>query len=432
MTAPSLRVEIGFGATASLGSFFQLDDFNADGSAGASRLYNPADPTFAYDTLAGTVFVDVTSYISGQLTITRGRSRETDQYGAGTMSFTLRNEDRRFDPSNTAGPYYPGPSPRLLVNAYLTKGGTSQQVFAGYLDDIDITYDLDGTSTANVTCVDAFNILANMNLHSFAVTAGWTTGQAIKKALKASGYPATYSIDAGLTSVQASTQDNVTVLDFAQTMARSENGFFFTDKSGVVTFKNRHFTGMGTVVATFSDNPSDWPTAIGYSTLAQKSAALLLYNEVSGQRNGSSSTQIATDTASQAQYLPRALSLSTLENQTNADVANLCAYMLGRYSQPEVRFDSMSLELAGVSDDQATTILALGITDTVQVTHTPPGSGTPSSITQTCLIDGIDWSMDASSGSFRVTYNLQLLRSRQTFILDDAALGVLDTSKLDY
>jgi hypothetical protein len=31
-----------------------------------------------------------------------------------------------------------------------------------------------------------------------------------------------------------------------------------------------------------------------------------------------------------------------------------------------------------------------------------------------------------------MTFNLSALRSRQTFILDDAALGVLDTSKLDY
>lgn len=437
MTTPALSIEIGFGATASLGSFFVLDDVDPDGVAGHSRLYDPANPTFDYYTLAGTVFVDVTEYVSGQVTTTRGRSQETDQYGAGTMSFTLRNEDRRFDPSNTAGPYYPGPSPRLLVNAYLTKGGTTQQVFGGYIDDLTVNYDLDGASTVEVTCVDAFNVLANMKLRSFAVSPGapttyWTTGKGITKALTAGGFTSAHTIDAGLTEVQASTQDNVTVLDFSQTMARSENGFFFCDSAGVVTFKNRHFSGLGASQATFSDDPADWPSAIGYSTLAQRSATTLLYNEVSGQRNGASTTQVEVDADSQAKYLPRALSLSQLENKTNADVANLCRYLLGRYSTPDVRFDAMSVELLGLDDDQAATVLALDLTDTITITRTPPGSGSPSQITLTCLIDGIGWSMDASSGSFRVTYNLSLLRSRQTFILDDAALGVLDTSRLDY
>jgi hypothetical protein len=105
------------------------------------------------------------------------------------MSFTLRNEDRRFDPSNTAGPDYPGPLPRLQVNAYLNKGLGEARVFTGYIDDLDIKYDIEGASVVNVTCIDAFSVLSNTKLRSFAVTAGWSTGRAIRSALRTTGYP---------------------------------------------------------------------------------------------------------------------------------------------------------------------------------------------------------------------------------------------------
>jgi hypothetical protein len=426
MTAPSIRIEIGFNATSYLGTFFVLDDYNADGTtAGPSTLDNTTN------TLAGTTFVDVTDYVSGQVSVTRGRSRETDQYAAGTMSFQLRNEDRRFDPSNTAGPYYPGPQPRLQVNAYMAKGLAEIQIFSGYIDDLDIGYEVDGVSVVNVSCIDAYSVLSNSYLRSFAVMLGWSTGRAIRSALKTTGYASAYVVDNGLTTVKGSTQDKVTVLDFAQLMAKTENGFLFVDGSGVLRFKNRHFTGFGTIEASFSDVPADWPASVDYVGITQRAASTLLYNEVSATRDGGTA-QVVSDSTSIGQFMKRALDISGLQNKDDTDVLNLAYYMLGRYSQPDLRFDNVTVELAGLSDDQATTLLGLELTDTVTVKRTPPGTGSPTSTSMSCLIDGISISADASSGSFRVTYNLSALRSRQTFILDDSSLGVLDTSKLDY
>jgi hypothetical protein len=125
-----------------------------------------------------------------------------------------------------------------------------------------------------------------------------------------------------------STQDNVTITDYVETMARTENGFLFVDADGILTFKNRHFTGMGTVKAAFSDVPADWPASIDYLDIAERAATMLLYNEVSATRDNGV-TQIAQDTTPTSQFMVRSLDLSGLQNQTNEDVRNLAAYMVG-------------------------------------------------------------------------------------------------------
>jgi hypothetical protein len=178
----------------------------------------------------------------------------------------------------------------------------------------------------------------------------------------------------------------------------------------------------------FTDVPTS-DTDIGYTTIQQKSAASLLYNEVVGTRNGGGVAQVATDAASKTQFLPRSLSLGTLENKQDSDVLSLCQYLVGRYSQPEVRFDTITVELAGLSSSQSNSVLVCDLTRTVSVTRTPPGGG--SAITKLCMIEGINWSIDVG-GSALVTFNLGLLDTRNFVILNDASLGVLDTSKLNY
>ena len=413
MTAPQLRVEIGFGATASMAGFFVL---------GGSTLYNPVGP-IGTDAIAGTVWTDVTSSISGQVMVTRGRSRETDQFQAGTASFTLRNEDRQFDPSNTAGPWYPGPQPRLQVMIHLN----GFAVFFGYIDDIAVDYGMPSTSAVTITCVDTFTVLANMTLRSWTPTAGWTTGQGVTAALDRCGYGYTRNISAGSSTIGANLQDGVSLLDFLQTMARTENGYLYCDLSDTLQFLGR-YDRDNSIRGVFTDVPTS-DTDIGYTTIQQKSAASLLYNEVVGTRNGGNVAQVATDAASKTQFLPRSLSLGTLENKQDSDVLSLCQYLVGRYSQPEVRFDTITVELAGLSDSQSNSVLVCDLTRTVSVTRTPPGGG--SAITKLCMIEGINWSIDVG-GSALVTFNLGLLDTRNFVILDDASLGVLDTSKLNY
>ena len=64
---------------------------------------------FATDPFAATTtWTDVSDYahVDRDLSTRFGRNLETDTFSAGTLSLTLDNWDRRFDPTNAAGPYY--------------------------------------------------------------------------------------------------------------------------------------------------------------------------------------------------------------------------------------------------------------------------------------------------------------------------------------
>jgi len=151
-TAPSFKLEMAFLTGSTLGTAFTLDDpvkgilANSGGSP-ANVLLAPS-------------YIDVSSRISGSVSVSRGRSRELDSFNAGTASFSLRNEDRAFDPLNTTSAYYPGIVPRTLVRITLA----GQVVFVGRVEDYRIKYDITGTSTVEVSCVDGMGLLASMFL----------------------------------------------------------------------------------------------------------------------------------------------------------------------------------------------------------------------------------------------------------------------------
>src|SRR5258707_632437 len=72
-------------------------------------------------------WTDVTPYVDtaggGQITITRGSSRVESpviRYDAGTCSIPLINTDRRFDPTNLAGPYVTGGGTVSQVGAFFS------------------------------------------------------------------------------------------------------------------------------------------------------------------------------------------------------------------------------------------------------------------------------------------------------------------------
>ena len=417
MTAPAVTVLLGLDGVASLGMNFTLD-------AGVAGILDNVDYT-----LAGTFFVVVSEYATATIPTMRGRSREVDQYQAGTASFTLRNENRDFDPTNTSSPYFPGVRPRCLVIIQVDDVG----IFAGYVDDIQVDYQMPNFCTTTFLCVDGFTILANTQLESFSSPAG-TSDVAVKAALDEVGYPAARNIETGATLVQASTQNNVAALTWLQTLARTENGRLFIDANGILNFLP-HTTISLETQAYFTDNLSyvaGSPNFIGYQGVSMKSQSLLLYNIVQGTRTGGTQQQ-AQDAGSQVTYLPRLLQLGQLENASDADVLNLCEYLLGKYSQPETRFDTIVVELSGLDEAHRQTVLNLDIGDRVQVQRTPPGSGTPGTITIDHIIEGIAYSLDATNSSFLVTFTLGSLGPQSFFILDDAFYGLLDVNnKLVY
>ena len=397
----------------------------------ASAQYTPAAGPSGGDVLAGpTVNVDVSAWLTGQITITRGRSRETDQYQAGTLTITLRNEDDRFDPTWTSSPYYPGIVPRVPVALFVN----GVQIFGGYVDDFQPDYEMPSTATVTVSAIDGFTLLANTSLSQFAAPRQ-TSGQRIRAVLQRPeiGYPSSYSLNTGLSMLQESLQDQVPALDHIQTAANSEGGLVYCDRMGVLQFKDRtviplQYASWPNGKMTLTDTGSSYNgECIGYTGISTASTSTLLFNQVGGSRTGGAQ-QIANDAASQELFLVRALSLPTLENETDDDVLNLCNFYLGRFASPEVRFDTITVEHHNLTQEQSVAMASLDITDVIVAERTRPGGH--GKITQLSMIEAVSWSLDASSDSYTQTIGVQNVSAGGYFILDDPNLGILDQTPL--
>lgn len=113
------------------------------------------------------VWVDVSDYLI-DFTVNRGRSQEGERFRAGTAEIILANDDRRFDPTNTASPYYPNVLPMRRCRLRSTFEAVTYDVFTGYADGWQQEYDHPQVSRARLTATDAFKVLAAVQLQSSA------------------------------------------------------------------------------------------------------------------------------------------------------------------------------------------------------------------------------------------------------------------------
>jgi hypothetical protein len=406
---PTLTVELGLDLSAQGGPFFKLDD-SVQGVLDGE--------TFR---LGGTLFYDVTDYVKN-LSVSRGRSRELDKYQTGTCNLTFKNQDRRFDPSNTAGPYWPDIRPRREMR--VSASGTP--IFAGVVDDWSLSYDISGQSDAQASCVDGFALLAQRSIAAHTATAQ-LSGARIGAVLSRPevNWPSTLrALDAGVQALQADeVADDTDALGYLQLVEQSEPGSFFISTGGTATFKDRNTAAVVGAV-TFSDAGG---SAIPYTSINVQFGTENLYNKINITRlNGD--VQTANYAPSQSEYGITTLDQTGLLMDTDANALALANYLLGRYQEPELRFEDITVELAALSTAHQASVLGLELTNVTTVTFTPNQTGT--AITQRCQIIGINH--DARPDSHRVTLRLAATDGKVAFVLDSDAYGVLDTSTLGF
>jgi hypothetical protein len=116
------------------------------------------------------VWTDVTGYVR-EVSVNRGRQRDLDQIQAGTASLRLDNRDRRFDPDNTASPYYPNVVPLRRIQILGTYNSLRYPVFTGFIETWPQEWEgagANGVGDAYTTieATDAFTVLSGVNLPS--------------------------------------------------------------------------------------------------------------------------------------------------------------------------------------------------------------------------------------------------------------------------
>jgi hypothetical protein len=405
---PTLSVQLSLDASSYGNTYFVLD--NATRGVLDNTTY----------TLGGEYYVDITSYAQ-TITVNRGRSRELDRYATGQASLSFQNQDRTFDPSYSSSTLYPNVVPRRPVR--VTANGYS--IYQGYVDDWNLDYNVSGESDATATCVDGFGILSKQTLAAATATAQ-TTGARIAAVLAKPevNWPLSLeAIDVGVQTLQADViNQDTNALTYLQLVESSEPGSFFMSKDGKATFKDRN-----TAAVVGSTTLSDDGTGIPYNEVQVVYGTELLYNRVVITRAGGS-PQTANNTTSQTTYGLASLDQSGLLTDTDANALSLANYLVGQYSSPELRFDSVTIELSALSTANQNTLLGLELTNVIVVKFQPNRTG--ARISQNCQIIGI--AHQVRPDSHRLTLKLAQTDGRVAFVLDDAVFGVLDTSELGF
>lgn len=407
MAVPTRKVELGFDETAP-GDFFQLD----------SSVRGLLDNTVYV--LSGAGYKDVTEYVTN-IAISRGKNRQLDRFNAGRVSVGFNNRNRYFDPTYASSPYYGQIVPRRDIR--VTKNGIMQ--FVGVVDDWNLEYSPDGTSTAETTGYDGFAILAKQTLTGGTATSQ-LSGARINAVLSDAGVnwsPSARAIDAGQETLQADVipvaQD---VIGYINTIEQTEPGIFFIDKNGKAVFKDR----ASQVASSGATILADDGTGISYSSIKVNYGSELLYNQAEISRlNGG--TAIGNDYTSQASYGIRTYSATGLLHNTDAALANLAAYLVNQYSQPEFRFDEVEIDLTRLNTADQNTILGLEIGSVCRIKFTP--NGISPAISKYAEIIAINESSSLTQDI--VTLGFQTL-DLGLFILDDSAFGLLDYNSIGY
>jgi len=409
MTAPTLQVLVGFQSTTAFATPFQLD--------------NATYGLLGTGTLGGYQMVDITSMVQSA-SISRGRNREMQQFNGGTAQLQIYDPTRLFDPLNTASIYYPFVAPRQPVQ--ILAGGVT--IYSGFVTDWDLDYGY--TTSANVTtvaCADAFTVLSNQALNAYTFTLQSSSARVAAVLTRPEIiYQGAYSVGTGSSTLGAyAVAAGTNVLAYLQNVATSEQGYLFISAAGVLTFTGRSAVLNPVSSIAFVDTGSG---GIPYRTLKNAYGDELLYNYVQTQAPPGA-VQTTSDATSIALYQAQQYIKLDLLNSTDAEVAALGNYVLGRYRDPVLRFTGVSVQLAALSGADQTTALSTDLTRIASVQKSY-SVGSPASVTQTLIVSGINHAI--TPGSHIVEYSFESADQSAYFTLNDAIFGVLDSNLLAF
>jgi hypothetical protein len=405
-----MQVLVGFQSTTGFGTPFMLDD----------SFYGVLD-TAGRGTLGGVTFVDLTSLVES-VNIIRGRSRQLDQFNAGTATIAFNNVTQVLNPSNTSSPYYPFVLPRCPVQI-LANG---VPIYTGLITDWNLDYDISNEDMMYASCADNFTVLANQALNAVTPSVE-ASGSRINTVLDLAeiNYQGARSIDTGSSTLGAfAISQDTNCLNYLQLINTSEQGYLFMSAAGTLTYKGRSSVLNPVAGATFNTDGTGLP----YQTLINQYGDELLYNYIVTQ-SPAGAAQTASNATSIALYQAQQYALTDLLNSTTSEVAGLGNYLLGKYQNPVLRFTGLSTQMTALSTANQNILLGLDLTSICTVVKNFV-VGTPSTETQTLIVSGVSHSI--TPGSYIIGFTFESTDGNQYLTLDDPIFGTLDNNLLAF
>jgi hypothetical protein len=371
-----------------------------------------------------TQFADITSNVT-QVVYRRGRRKPDDQFGAGSMTFTMLDNTGILGPYDSNSPYWdpannePGLAPMRRVRL----SRDNEYLFVGTVIAYDYTFAKAGPNTVTVQCADDFYKLAQAFLDEWNVAVE-TTSQRLTSLLALSEVDYT-----GTTSIASSSialghdnaytvPDGTNALAYVNSIQKAEQGRVFMSRDGTLTFQTRIGTTLSNPVISFDDNSGTHYDAIQIEFDADNVVNRAQVINLDG------TTATADDLASQAKYFIQTKSIngSILENSELQDLAD---YLI--VAEPEPRFTAVGTSFAMLTNTERDDVATVDIGDTISVAKDIPGLG--SSIGEELSVEGIEATIDFRTGH-RVTFYTSPTTIVYQLILDDPTYGVLNAENV--
>jgi hypothetical protein len=415
MPAPTLRVFVDFDSDTAFETDPLILGSATEGILGTNRLGS------------GTLPVEVTDLVT-RVAIRRGRNRITSKFEFGSADVVLYDQNGDWNPMNTAGAYYPNLVPLRQIIIYATYDEEDFYLFSGYITNYDTGFRQgnENVSTVTLRCVDAFKLLAGSAITTVpGAPAGQLSGDRVEAILDAIEWPISLrNTMPGDSTLQADPGTSRTALEALQTVENSEFGGIFVDGESVITFISRDelITRPATSVYTFSDTGSD----ISYTNAIVAFDDTNLINDVTVTRSGGTGQNVYSQASIDKYFLHSGIRDGILV-QTDTEARNQAKGILATRKDPEVRIDSIQLNLYDDVDPiKPLAGVDIDLLDGITVIKTMPGA---TSVTQPSLVNAIHHDITKSSWNTTLFTSEPLLAG---FVLNSTVSGILGEDVLSY
>lgn len=212
--------------------------------------------------------------------------------------------------------------------------------------------------------------------------------------LRYSGFTGPSNIGSGMTTSMGPANDigGMDAMSALNEVAATENGEHFVSGDGTIVFRGRNVRyNSVTPALTFGDGPGELP----FEDLQLDFDSTHLSNVVDVQQSPTGAVFTATDPASMAAYFTRPMSRS-LNTTDPLECQDAAHYLVGRYSQPLTRVQSIKLH-PSANPALWPSLLALELGTRVRINRRPPGAPM---VTVDCFVEQIQWDMDGTGDAF--------------------------------
>ena len=369
------------------------------------------------------------------VSVKRGRADIGDQFGAGTMSFTLSDTSGIFNPFDEQSPYFdpttaqPGLAPMRKVELVRYDSlNAAEYLFKGYIVNYNYNFALGGIDTVTVFCADDFYLLSQTFLDEFNVSEELTNLR-----LTAVLDLPEVNFPAGARNISTGTQtlggaaaftvaQGTNALSYCSQINDAEQGRLFMSRDGQLTFQPRVGSTLSGSVADFHDDGTNTPyNALGISFEADQVINRAVVQTLAG------SPQTADDAASQALYFIQTTSITNSLLNDDTAAATLASYLLD--GEPQARYTSVGTAFNMLTTPQRDTLATVDIGDTITIEKTfASGSGT-TELAQELSIEGIEHTLNIGDGHSILMFTSPTVIVYE-LILDDAIYGILDADNV--